>query len=77
MTTITEPLVIDPYNVLDLYASISNEHWTLRTYIKNATDERAYSTMNDVTGAVTGETFFTGATPIQPRMFGIEVDYRF
>lgn len=77
MTTINEPLVIGSYNVLDLYASFSNEKWTLRTYVKNATDERAYSTMNNVTGEVTGITHFTAASPIQPRMFGIEVDYRF
>ena len=77
MTTINEPLVIGSYNVLDLYASFSNEKWTLRTYVKNATDEQAYSTMNNVTGEVTGITHFTAASPIQPRMFGIEVDYRF
>ncbi|NUS59928.1 MAG: TonB-dependent receptor [Lysobacter sp.] len=77
MTTINEPLVLGSYNVLDLYASFSNEKWTLRTYIKNATDEIAYSTMNNVDGAVSGVTHHTGATPIQPRMFGIEVDYRF
>jgi len=75
-TTITEPLVIDAYNVLDLYASFSNEHWTLRTYVKNATDEHGYSTMNDVSGLVTG-LHHTAASPVQPRMFGIEVDYRF
>ncbi|UHQ20290.1 TonB-dependent receptor [Lysobacter sp. KIS68-7] len=76
-TDITEPLVIGSYNVLDLYASFSNEHWSLRTYIKNATDEKAYSTMNDTTSAITGVTHHTSATPIQPRMFGFEVDYRF
>ena len=46
-------------------------------YMKNATDERAYSTMDDVTGQVTGVTHHIAATPIQPRMFGFEVDYRF
>jgi len=76
-TDITEPLVIGSYNVLDLYASFSNDKWTLRTYVKNATDERAYSTMNDVTSAITGVTHHTSATPIQPRMVGFEVDYRF
>ena len=76
-TDITEPLTIDSYGALDLYASFSNEHWTLRGYLKNAADERAYSTIADVTGAVTGVTHHLAAAPIQPRLFGIEIDYRF
>jgi outer membrane receptor protein involved in Fe transport len=77
-TTITEPLTIDSYYALDLYAAFSNEHWTLRAYMKNATDERGYSAMNDVTDQVLGRgTHHTAGTPIQPRMFGFEVDYRF
>ena len=75
--TITEPLVIDSYTAFDLYAAFSNDNWTLRAYLKNATDERAYSTMNDVINQVTDETHHTAATPIQPRTFGVEVDYRF
>ena len=76
-TEITEPLVIDSYYAVDLYAAFSNDNWTLRAYMKNVTDERAYSTMNDITSAVTGVTHHTAATPIQPRTIGLEVDYRF
>lgn len=76
-TEITEPLVIDSYYAVDLYAAFSNENWTLRAYMRNAADERAYSTMNDITSAVTGVTHHTAATPIQPRTIGLEVDYRF
>lgn len=76
-TQITEPLEIDSYYAVDLYAAFSNDHWTLRAYMKNVTDERAYSTMNDITSAVTGVTHHTAATPIQPRTIGLEVDYRF
>ena len=74
---VTVPLVIDSYYALDLYAAFSNDNWTLRAYMKNATDERAYSTMNDITNQVTDETHHTAASPIQPRTFGVEVDYRF
>ncbi len=74
---ITEPLVIDSYYAFDLYAAFSNTNWTLRAYLKNATDERAYSTMNDIVDQVTGITHHTAASPIQPRTFGVEVDYRF
>ncbi|HKN79103.1 MAG TPA: TonB-dependent receptor [Lysobacter sp.] len=76
-TDITPPLEIDSYQVLDLFAAFSNEHWTARVYMKNATDERAYSTMADVTSAVTGTLHHFAASPIQPRTFGLEVDYRF
>jgi len=75
--TVTVPLEIDSYYALDLYATFSNDNWTLRAYMKNATDERAYSTMNDIVNQVTDETHHTAASPIQPRMFGVEVDYRF
>jgi len=74
---VTVPLVIDSYGALDLYASVSNEHWTLRTYVKNATDEHAYTLMDDVTGEFLGGTHHTSASPLQPRMIGFEVDYRF
>ena len=76
MRTVDEPLVIGAYNVLDLYASFSNDHWTLRTYVKNATDEHAYSTINAVDGLLSGP-HHVAARPIQPRMVGFEVDYRF
>lgn len=77
MSTLTEPLVVDSYGAFDLYASIGNEHWTFRGYVKNATDERGYSLMDDVTSQITGETHHTAASPIQPRTIGLEVDYRF
>jgi len=76
-TAITPGLQIDSYHALDLYVAFSNLHWSIRGYMKNATDERAYSTMGDVTNQVTGVTHHTAATPILPRTFGIEVDYRF
>ena len=76
-TTITAPLTIDSYGALDLYASLSNGRWTLRGYVKNAADKRAYSTLSDVTGALTGVTHHFMASPIQPRTFGLEFDYRF
>ena len=76
--TVVEPLVLDSYWALDLYAALSNEHWSLRTYMKNATDERGYSSMTDMTDQVGGTgTHHIRAVPIQPRTFGVEVDYRF
>ena len=51
--------------------------WTLRGYVRNAADKRAYSTLTDITGVLTGATHHLAAAPIQPRTFGLEVDYRF
>src|SRR5690606_10969389 len=76
-TTITDPLTIDSYGAFDLYASLSNGGWTLRGYVKNAGDKRAYSSITDITGAVTGVTHHLAAVPIQPRTVGLEFDYRF
>ncbi len=56
---------------------MANEHWTLRAYAKNVTDERGYQSIGDITSAVTGVTSKLNAAPIQPRTFGIEVDYSF
>ena len=75
--TITPPIEVDSYTSLDLYAGISNDSWSIRAYLKNATDERAYQTIADKTDALTGEVPFRVGSPIRPRTFGIEVDYRF
>ncbi|MGJ4802687.1 TonB-dependent receptor [Luteimonas sp. SDU82] len=76
-TTITEPLTIQSYGALDLYASLSNGSWTVRGYVKNAGDKRAWSSLTDITGALTGVTQHLAAVPIQPRTFGLEFDFRF
>ncbi|MGH8173126.1 MAG: hypothetical protein ACREPX_08255, partial [Rhodanobacteraceae bacterium] len=71
------PYTVDSYGALDLNAYFANENWTLRGYIKNVTDERGYQTITDITSAVTGVTDKLVGAPIQPRTFGIEIDYRF
>ncbi|MEZ5463161.1 TonB-dependent receptor [Dokdonella sp.] len=77
VSDVTDPLTLDSYWALDLNAYFANENWTLRAYVKNATDERAYQSISDITSAVTGVTNKLIAAPIQPRTFGFEVDYRF
>jgi iron complex outermembrane recepter protein len=65
---------LDSSGVLDLNADIGNDHWTFRAYTKNLTDERSYSTVDP---ALSGATAHLGAIPIQPRTYGLEVDFRF
>ena len=77
VSDVTLPLSLESYWALDLNAYLSNEHWTLRAYAKNVTDERGFQTLGDVTSGVTGVTDKLIATPIQPRTFGFEIDYSF
>ncbi|MBB1061666.1 TonB-dependent receptor [Marilutibacter spongiae] len=76
-TTITPPLELDSYYSLDLHASLSNANWSFRAYVKNATDQRGYTSISSNDNQVTGATASWLAAPILPRTFGIEVDYRF
>ncbi len=76
-TTITPPLQLDSYYAVDLYASVSKANWTIRAYLKNATDQRAYTTIGRVDNQLTGVTDHLNAAPIMPRTLGLEVDYRF
>ena len=75
--TITPPLELDSYYAVDLYADLSSGNWTVRAYARNVTDERAYSTIATENNQLTGEIPYLAATPIQPRTFGIEFDFRF
>ena len=68
---------LDSYGAVDLNADVSNERWTVRAYLKNATDERAYLSKANVDNLVMGGTDRIAAVPIQPRTFGVEVDYKF
>lgn len=70
-------LPLDSYNALDLNAAIANDRWTIRAYAKNLTDERAYLVMDAITGAFSGVTNHLQAAPIQPRTWGIGVDFTF
>ena len=74
---ITAPLVLDGYHSLDLYAGIGRGPWEVRVFANKVTGEIAYSSMIAIDSAVTGQRAFLQASPIQPRTFGVEFDYRF
>jgi len=67
---------LDSYGAFDLNADVSNVNWTIRAYLKNATDKRAYLNKADINDLL-GVTDRISAVPIQPRTFGVEVDYKF
>jgi len=67
---------IDSYNALDLHAQISNDTWTLRAYVKNATDERAFLNANFVADGL-GQPSEIHGFVLQPRTIGVSLDARF
>jgi len=75
--TLTEPLRLDSYRALDLYAGIGRERWEVRAYVNNATGEAGWSSMIPAAGAISGALAHVAAVPIQPRTFGLELDLRF
>ena len=74
---ISPPADAGSYDALDLHAGISNDSWTIRTYVNNVTDERGWSAMTQADSALTGVPVQLRAVPIQPRTWGVEFDYRF
>lgn len=74
---VTAPLRLDSYRALDLYAGIGKHAWELRAYVNNVTNERGWSSMTPIAGALSGNVAQLAAVPIRPRTFGMEFDYRF
>lgn len=75
--TITAPNDLGGYQSLNLYATASNSHWSIRTYVNNVTDELGWSSLTTQSGALTSTLVQRRGIPIQPRTFGVEFDYRF
>jgi iron complex outermembrane recepter protein len=71
------PLPQQSYTALDLNADVSNAHWTVRLFVKNATDERVYLNLSTLANAATGEVAQVQGVPLQPRTFGVGFDYNF
>ncbi len=74
--TFGQDFPLDSYAALDLNADISNDHWTIRVFAKNVTDERAYQSI-DAFSTLLGTIDHLQGVPIQPRTIGAEVDFRF
>lgn len=66
----------DSYSALDLTASVSRDHWTVRLFARNVSDEHAVLTNGLVSNALNQPQFVT-ATPLQPRTVGLALDVTF
>lgn len=71
------PLSLASYRSLDLYAGVGRNNWELRAYVNNVTGEDAWLSMSPLSSAFGGPAQQISAVPIQPRTFGIEIDFRF
>ncbi len=65
------------YTAVDLNADISNDHWTVRLFVKNLTDERVFTNLSALPSALTGEVMQVKGVPLQPRTIGIGFDAKF
>jgi iron complex outermembrane recepter protein len=74
--TLGQDFALDSYGALDLNADVSNDHWTVRVFARNVTDERAYQTI-DAFPTLVGTIDHLQGIPIQPRTIGVEVDFKF
>jgi outer membrane receptor protein involved in Fe transport len=68
---------LDAYTTLDLNASLSNDLWTLRLFVRNATDERAFTSTRLVADALLGSLNQSQLTVLQPRTIGVSFDVAF
>ncbi|HVJ39236.1 MAG TPA: TonB-dependent receptor [Stenotrophomonas sp.] len=75
--TLTPPLTVGSYHAFDVYAGIGRWSWEVRAYVKNLGNERGWSSLEPIAGALTGQTAQLSAVPIQPRTYGLEFDFRF
>ena len=68
---------IPGYAAVDLNADVSDDTWTVRLFVKNLTDKRAYLTYDPLVNQATGNISQIEATLMQPRTIGLSVDARF
>ena len=65
------------YGALDLNASVQNDRYTVRLYVKNVTDARTYDAYGASLSALTGTPPQVSGILIQPRTIGLAVDAKF
>jgi len=70
-------IISDGYGALDLNASVANEHWTVRLFVRNATDKNTESTIATLTDVAFSAPQFVYGTVLQPRTVGLGVDFTF
>ena len=75
------PLLIDEfkspgYAALDLNAAVDNGRYTIRLFVKNLTDTRAYLTEGALQNGLTGAITQVEGVVLQPRTVGLSFDVK-
>jgi iron complex outermembrane recepter protein len=65
------------YGALDFNASVQNDRYTVRLFVKNVTDARTYDSYGASLSALTGTPPEVSGILIQPRTVGLAVDAKF
>jgi outer membrane receptor protein involved in Fe transport len=65
------------YGLLDLNMDVSNNRYTLRLFVKNLTDHRAYLNYDPLVNGATGQMAELEGVLVQPRTIGLAGDVRF
>lgn len=65
------------YEAVDLNASVGNDQYTVRFYVKNLTDKKAYLTFNPLVNQASGDITQIEGSVIQPRTIGVSFDANF
>jgi iron complex outermembrane receptor protein len=72
-----ESYPLGAYAAMDLNASLSNDRYTIRLFVKNLTDTHAFLTYNVLQNGATNAVSEIEASTLQPRVFGIAIDGKF
>lgn len=72
-----DALPLESYGAVDLNVDIFNEHWSVRLFARNVTDERAYQTMTAINNLVLNQPHSVSAAPIEPRTLGLQLGSTF
>lgn len=68
---------IDGYRALDLQAGLGNQAWSLRLFVRNATNSKGHLSIAPVLNGATGAVSYLNGVPLQPRTIGLAIDYRY
>ena len=64
------------YTIFDLNGEVTFSNYTVRLFVKNLTDKKAYNSYTVQTNALTGVNDQIEATLVQPRTIGLAIDFK-
>lgn len=77
LSSATNSFRLGAYEAVDLNADVTYRQYTVRLFVKNAGDTRAYDFYNPLANPLTGKFAQVQGTVIQPRTIGLSIDAKF